>query len=701
MLVTSAGVYAQNEIEWTPWFRTSAGLRTDASAFRVDALNPLNSGTTSAGIVSPKGGATLGPWKGTEFYVNAGTGFHSNNARGTTITRDGWRANRSWPRDAARAREGRGSGRPHGRDSAPSDHRVALDAAAGIRARVQRRRRRHGARARRASQRYGVEFANYYSAAASGSRSTATSRWSRARFTEFDPAGDSTCPKPSAPWSRRARAWTAFHRVFGSVRLRYFGPRALVEDNSVRSKATSLVNLQGGYQLVKNVRVTADVFNLFNAQVSDIDYYFSRRACRASRSRVSTTFTSIRPSVLFFDLELLDDHAARAPRRVRRQGVPDRRGGGAVRSAHRAAQQPRHARAVGRRRRRQRLQRVLVGPRRARRAGQRPHPHVAHRRSAGRPDPGADARTASGGRPRAPRRGASIRPTARGSIARRALPAVQRRAADAVRSLQQLRPDPSDRRPRGDPQRDDPRRARGAARRPSAPARRRSAGCSATRAAAGTATRWSSRRPTSRTRPTCGGSGERLRLVERFTRADAKTLLYEFTVDDPASFVKPWTAVLPMTRPTIRIYEYACHEGNYAMTGILRGARATRTEVTAGAAEARRDKRLALRAWRFSGGCLPYGTRSSVRRRVSARCPRGSSRRRAEQQHAVLEPEEALLLRADVVRPPRGIDLQRHAALRLVDRARSRVRDVGAEQHRLHLLGRAPCPARTTACRST
>jgi hypothetical protein len=69
------------------------------------------------------------------------------------------------------------------------------------------------------------------------------------------------------------------------------------------------------------------------------------------------------------------------------------------------------------------------------------------------------------------------------------------------------------------------------------------------------------------------GSGEQLRLTERFTRADAKTLLYEFTVDDPASFVKPWTAVLPMAKTGDQIFEYACHEGNYAMTGILRGAR--------------------------------------------------------------------------------------------------------------------------------
>src|SRR5207253_10606183 len=71
------------------------------------------------------------------------------------------------------------------------------------------------------------------------------------------------------------------------------------------------------------------------------------------------------------------------------------------------------------------------------------------------------------------------------------------------------------------------------------------------------------------------GSGETLRLVERFTRADAGTLVYEFTIDDPASFTRPWSAVLPMAKTDDRIFEYACHEGNYAMTGILRGARSS------------------------------------------------------------------------------------------------------------------------------
>ena len=67
---------------------------------------------------------------------------------------------------------------------------------------------------------------------------------------------------------------------------------------------------------------------------------------------------------------------------------------------------------------------------------------------------------------------------------------------------------------------------------------------------------------------------EKLHLIERFSRRDAKTLLYEFTVDDPTIWTKPWTASVPMTKSDEPIYEYACHEGNYGMEDILAGARA-------------------------------------------------------------------------------------------------------------------------------
>jgi len=79
------------------------------------------------------------------------------------------------------------------------------------------------------------------------------------------------------------------------------------------------------------------------------------------------------------------------------------------------------------------------------------------------------------------------------------------------------------------------------------------------------------------------GASEKMHLVERFTRVDAETLVYSFTVDDPSSFAKPWTAEITSTRAAGPIFEYACHEGNYGMTGLLRGARADEKKAAEGA----------------------------------------------------------------------------------------------------------------------
>jgi hypothetical protein len=69
------------------------------------------------------------------------------------------------------------------------------------------------------------------------------------------------------------------------------------------------------------------------------------------------------------------------------------------------------------------------------------------------------------------------------------------------------------------------------------------------------------------------GSGENLHVVERFNRVDANTILYRVTIEDPSSFARPWTAEYPFLATAGPIFEYACHEGNYAMTDILGGAR--------------------------------------------------------------------------------------------------------------------------------
>jgi hypothetical protein len=70
------------------------------------------------------------------------------------------------------------------------------------------------------------------------------------------------------------------------------------------------------------------------------------------------------------------------------------------------------------------------------------------------------------------------------------------------------------------------------------------------------------------------GSTSNARLVERFKRVSPATLQYEFTVEDPETWTRPWTAQVQMTKSEEPLYEYACHEGNYAMVGILAGARA-------------------------------------------------------------------------------------------------------------------------------
>jgi hypothetical protein len=270
---TSVGAFAQNETQWTPWLRTLAGLRVDGYRFGVDAGDARNSGTDRAGLVSPKGGAVFGPWAGTELYVNAGLGFHSNDARGATITVDpatGAPAQRVTPLARARGAEvGVRSVRiPHLQTSLAVwslslDSELVFIGDAG------------NTEAGRRSHRYGVELANYY----------AVKPWltldldlslSSARFTDADPAGD-VIPGAVSTVVQGGVTVDSVKNVFGSVRWRYFGPRALVEDDSVRSKATSLVNLEAGYKLTRSMKVAFDVFNLLDAKASDIDYFYASR----------------------------------------------------------------------------------------------------------------------------------------------------------------------------------------------------------------------------------------------------------------------------------------------------------------------------------------------------------------------------------------------------------------------------------------
>src|SRR5262249_11752833 len=74
------------------------------------------------------------------------------------------------------------------------------------------------------------------------------------------------------------------------------------------------------------------------------------------------------------------------------------------------------------------------------------------------------------------------------------------------------------------------------------------------------------------------GAHEALHVVERFTRTDDRTILYRFTIEDPATWTRPWSGEYPLVATNDLLYEYACHEGNYALGGIMRGARLLESE---------------------------------------------------------------------------------------------------------------------------
>jgi outer membrane receptor protein involved in Fe transport len=100
--------------------------------------------------------------------------------------------------------------------------------------------------------------------------------WSHARFDGDDPAGNQI---PGSLQTVVAAGLTvdSWRRLSGSARLRYFGPRPLIEDGSVQSESTTLVNVEAGYALSPRVRLVVDVFNLFDRPASDIDYFYTSR----------------------------------------------------------------------------------------------------------------------------------------------------------------------------------------------------------------------------------------------------------------------------------------------------------------------------------------------------------------------------------------------------------------------------------------
>ena len=288
---TSASAFAQSEIEWNRRLRTMVGVRGDLYRFDVRASDPRNSGDATAGVLSPKVSAVLGPWRSTEFYLNAGLGFHSNDARGATITVDpatGQLTDRVTPLPRARGAE-------VGVRTIPWSG-VQTTVALWV-LRLESEQLYVGdigtTEASRPTRRFGIEWASYAHLRPWLTLDADVS-FSRARFTDDDPAGNHI---PGAV-DRVVSAGLSVEperRAFGSVRLRHFGPRALVENDSVRSNATTLFNGEVGYRLSNRTRLIFEVFNLFDREVSDIDYFYASRLAGEPPSGIEDVHTH--PSV--------------------------------------------------------------------------------------------------------------------------------------------------------------------------------------------------------------------------------------------------------------------------------------------------------------------------------------------------------------------------------------------------------------------
>ncbi len=267
----SLSLWAQNETRWSEWFRSQVGVRGDAYDFTVDASLDANSGKASDQMVTPKLALIFGPWRRTEFYLNYGQGFHSNDARGTTIRVDPTDGTTPVSQVSPLVRT---TGYEAGLRSEPlpgwqttlalwqleSDSELLFVGDAGT------------TEPSRPSRRYGVEWTNFY-AANSWLAFDADLAWSHARFSESAPEGD-YIPGAVVTTANIGVTVDQLGPWFGALRLRYFGPRPLVEDNSVRSQGSALTNLRVGYRFDPRTQIALEVFNLFDQQVNDIEYWY-------------------------------------------------------------------------------------------------------------------------------------------------------------------------------------------------------------------------------------------------------------------------------------------------------------------------------------------------------------------------------------------------------------------------------------------
>jgi hypothetical protein len=240
----SLGLYLTNGIRLNEFIRVAIGGRGDLFAFDVESDEQGNAVREYAGIANPKFGITFGPWRNHELYLNGGGGFHSNDARGVTMSSDpsgGDAINAASPLVRSRGAEVGVRLNPcKGGQSTVAFWHLNLDSElvfvgdAG------------GTEASRASRRSGVEFTNSYHLA-TWAQIDADFSLTDAEFVGDDPGGN-RIPGALPTVLSAGLSLGESRGLYSDIRLRYFGERPLIEDNSQRSQVTTMVNARVGYR---------------------------------------------------------------------------------------------------------------------------------------------------------------------------------------------------------------------------------------------------------------------------------------------------------------------------------------------------------------------------------------------------------------------------------------------------------------------
>ncbi|MDO7454037.1 TonB-dependent receptor [Acinetobacter baumannii] len=308
----SMGVWVQNQTQWMPWLKSIAGLRADYFNFDVHSDLTANSSKTEDHILSPKISFIFGPWANTEYYLNYGYGFHSNDARGTTVhlnpdprdegyiepiqsvsplvrtknaelgIRGEWISNLTttlafWQLD--------------------SDSELVFVGDAGT------------TEASRPSRRQGIELSHFYKPN-SDWLIDVDMAWSKARYKD-DASEGNYIPGAINTTASAGINYTPLQPWSLGVRMRYFGPRPLIEDNSVKSSSSTLVNLQATYRFNKNLQAQIDILNLFNRKVNDIEYLYESCLKTEQTTSECNALTPTRDGIIDKHIHPAEDHAYR------------------------------------------------------------------------------------------------------------------------------------------------------------------------------------------------------------------------------------------------------------------------------------------------------------------------------------------------------------------------------------------------------